>query len=88
MTQDLLIPGRFNGTLRMWFVECPCGRTTGQRDGVLDTHFPPLDGRPLAPNPFGDGATCRYSGRAVTLEAAIRRDSQLTKLEGLAKAYG
>jgi hypothetical protein len=87
MGQDLLIPGRHNSTLRMWFVECPCGRTTGQHDGFLDTHFPPLDGRPLMVQPFGDGSTCRYSGRSITLAAALDRDSQLTKLEGWFKAY-
>ncbi|MEU9602638.1 hypothetical protein AB0E06_38345 [Streptomyces sp. NPDC048109] len=68
---------------------CPCGSTTSVdvRTGTLSTHSPKsewtLDGqwRAVSRDAFGIGATCRYSGRTVTLDAALARDSVLTSAE-------
>lgn len=80
---EILLPNRYSESLRMWFVLCPCGASPGQRDGFLGTHFPLMyEGQPCRlTDPFGSGATCRYSGRSLSLGAAVRRDDELTKAE-------
>lgn len=81
---DILLPNRYSEGLHMWFVRCPCGASPGQRDGELSTHFPRMyEGHaPRIRDPFYPGTgVCRYSGRAVTLAAALDRDSQLTPAE-------
>lgn len=63
---------------------CPCGASFPVREGILGTHFPVMyEGRaPVLEDPFAPGtAACRYSGRAVTAEAAQRRDEALTDAE-------
>ncbi|MFI5748931.1 hypothetical protein ACIBBE_24055 [Streptomyces sp. NPDC051644] len=68
---------------------CPCGSTASvdARKGTLNTHEPKsewtLDGqqRAVIRDAFGIGFTCRYSGRTVTLDAALARDSVLTPAE-------
>lgn len=80
---EILLPNRYSEALRMWFVRCPCGASPGQHDGFLDTHFPQMyDRQPCRlTDPFGSGSTCRYSGRSLTLAAAIARDDQQTREE-------
>lgn len=79
----ILIPNRYSESLHMWFIQCPCGASPGQHDGFLNTHFPLMHDRQRTrlTDPFGAGATCRYSGRALTLAAAIARDDQQTATE-------
>lgn len=80
---EILLPNRYSESLRMWFVRCPCGASPGQSDGFLHTHFPRMyEGQACRlADPFGDGATCRYSGRSLTLAAAIERDESLSRVE-------
>lgn len=84
---EILLPNRYSSELRMWFVLCPCGRSTGQHDGLLNAHFPPLAQGSMMTAPFGEGSTCRYSGRTITLAAALRRDCELTELERRVKHW-
>lgn len=76
-------PNRYCPDLKMWFVRCPCGASPGQHDGFLDVHFPrSYEGHPpVLRDPWGYGATCRYSRRSLTLVAAIARDEVLTEAE-------
>lgn len=80
---EIFLPNRYSESLRLWFVLCPCGASPGQYNGFLHTHFPPLYDRqpPRLADPFGSGATCRYSGRSLTLAAAIARDELLSDAE-------
>lgn len=80
---EILLPNRYDESLRMWFVQCPCGASPGQYEGFLNTHFPLMYDRhpPRLTDPFGSGSTCRYSGRSLTLAAAVARDELLTKAE-------
>ncbi len=84
----ILVPNRYHENLKMWFLRCPCGVSAGLRDGgELSTHFPPMGpGTKMMTDPFYSGTSaCRYSGRTVTLEAALERDERLTLWEGAAK---
>lgn len=76
----ILLPNRL--VLGIVNASCPCGASFPVRDGILGTHFPPLyDGAKLK-DPFAPGTgACRYSGRTVTVEAAQRRDEDLTPAE-------
>ena len=86
---SILLPNVYNDTFRTLDVQCPCGSTTtvNTRDGVLDTHGPKstwtIDGqrRAVIADAYGIGSTCRYSGRTVTLAAALARDNVLTDAE-------
>lgn len=52
------------------------------RTGTLGTHFPPLHNGATLKDPFLPGTSlCRYTGRTVTLAAALARDSELTDAE-------
>ena len=82
----ILPPNRYSTPLRMWFIRCQCGRwDVGQRDGILMDHFPQFthDNRSAQPDIYerGAGMACRYSGRSITLQAALDRDSQLNPAE-------
>lgn len=83
----ILLPNWWYELLRCIQVQCPCGNSTGVRDGALTTHEPKstwdLNGqrRPVIKDATGIGWTCRYSGRTVTLDAALERDSVLTEAE-------
>jgi hypothetical protein len=84
---SILLPNTWYELLRTVETLCPCGNTTSVRDGVLGTHEPKstwdLDGkrRPVIKDACGTGWTCRYSGRTVTLDAALERDEALTPAE-------
>jgi hypothetical protein len=66
---------------------CPCGNTASVRDGALTAHEPKstwdINGKRRAQinDAHGIGWTCRYSGRTVTLAAALERDNALTPAE-------
>ncbi|MEU1824215.1 hypothetical protein ABZ502_17530 [Streptomyces abikoensis] len=68
---------------------CPCGSTASVdvRKGALGTHEPKSEWTPdgkrraIIEDAYGVGVTCRYSGRTVTLDAALARDSALTPAE-------
>ncbi|WP_086559897.1 hypothetical protein [Streptomyces africanus] len=83
----IIPPNTFYDLLRTVEALCPCGNTTSVRDGVLTTHEPKStwdrDGkrRPVIADATGTGWTCRYSGRTVTLAAALERDAVLTPAE-------
>ena len=88
---NILLPNKYSASLNMGFIRCQCGEEAGQRRdaGFLDTHFLPVGhGRPPQPQDmFLPGTSlCRYSGRSITLAAAIERDSRLTDNERLAKS--
>jgi hypothetical protein len=84
---SILLPNTWYELLRTVETLCPCGNTTSVRDGGLTTHEPKagwgLDGkrRPVIKDAYGTGYTCRYSGRTVTLAAALARDEALTPAE-------
>jgi hypothetical protein len=84
---EILAPHKLASVLGLWHVECPCGAAcTTERDGILGAHFPRmLPGEPMRvtdPFRYPEGSSvCRYSGRTVTLAAAIRRDEQLDPAE-------
>lgn len=84
---SLLLPNIWSELLRQVQVLCPCGSTTSVRDGALTTHEPKstwdANGgrRPVISEATGIGWTCRYSGRTVTLDAALERDGALTPAE-------
>lgn len=85
---DIIPPNTWYGLLRCVQALCPCGNTARvDRDGVLTTHEPratwDMDGRRRAQisDAYGTGYTCRYSGRTVTLAAALERDAVLTPAE-------
>lgn len=83
----ILVPNTWYDLLRRVEALCPCGSTASVRDGELGTHEPASawdrDGQRRAQisDAFGIGFTCRYSGRTVTLAAALERDSVLTPAE-------
>ncbi|MFF3730914.1 hypothetical protein ACFYXM_11475 [Streptomyces sp. NPDC002476] len=68
---------------------CPCGSAArvDVRAGVLGTHEPKAkwtangQRRAVITDAYGTGFTCRYSGRAVTLAAALARDNGPTPAE-------
>lgn len=84
---SILLPNVWTDLLHCVEVQCPCGSTAGARDGVLTTHEPKNEwgvdgqGRAVISDAYGIGATCRYSGRTVTLAAAQERDNGLTPAE-------
>jgi hypothetical protein len=84
---SILLPNVWDETFRCIDVQCPCGSTTRVRDGVLTTHEPKstwgLNGQrhPVIRDAYGVGVTCRYTGRTVTLAAALKRDNVLTPAE-------
>lgn len=83
----ILVPNTWYDLLHRVEVQCPCGNTASVRDGVLGTHEPKsawgINGQRRAEirDAYGVGITCRYSGRTVTLAAALERDSVLTDAE-------
>jgi hypothetical protein len=85
---NIIPPNHWYDLLRCVQVLCPCGNTARvDREGTLGTHEPKatwdLDGRRRAQisDAYGTGYTCRYSGRTVTLAAALERDNALTPAE-------
>lgn len=88
---SILLPNVWCDLLRNVQVQCPCGNTASVRDGELGTHEPKSewtsDGfrRAVIRDAYGIGATCRYSGRTVTLGAALARDNALTPAERYAR---
>jgi len=84
---EILLPNVWSETFRNIDVQCPCGNTTGVRDGVLTAHEPKstwdLNGqrRAMIRDAYGIGWTCRYSGRTATLAAALELDNVLTPAE-------
>lgn len=84
---SILLPNVWSETFRTLDVQCPCGHTTTVRNGALTTHEPKsawdLNGKRCAVirDAYGIGSTCRYSGRTVTLAAALERDDALTPAE-------
>ncbi|MFD3361609.1 hypothetical protein ACFWW5_00715 [Streptomyces albidoflavus] len=69
-------------------VECECGRSVSAYDGVMSAHFPVFHGGVRLRDPFAAGTSaCRYSGRTVTLDAAVDRDNQLTRDERRVKRW-
>lgn len=84
---SIVLPNIWSDLLSCIQVLCPCGSTTGVRDGALTMHEPKstwdVNGqrRPVISNATGIGWTCRYSGRTVTLDAALARDNALTPAE-------
>lgn len=76
----ILLPNRL--ILNVVNALCPCGASFPVREGILGTHFPPIYNGAKLRDPFlpGTGA-CRNSGRAVTVEAAQRRDAELNENE-------
>ncbi|MFD8226930.1 hypothetical protein ACFV16_22465 [Streptomyces massasporeus] len=84
----VLLPNVWDDLLRTVRTACPCGNTASVRDGKLVTHEPAstwdhLSGqqRTIIRDACGNGYTCRYSGRTVTLAAALERDNVLTDAE-------
>jgi hypothetical protein len=84
---SILLPNTWYELLRTVETLCPCGNTTSVQNGKLTVHEPKatwgLDGkrRSVIKDAYGEGWTCRYSGRTVTLAAALKRDSVLTPAE-------
>jgi hypothetical protein len=85
---EILLPNVWWELVHGVQVQCPCGNTTGVRhEGVLTTHEPKSEWGPngqrraVIRDAYGIGVTCRYSGRTVTLAAALERDSVLTPAE-------
>jgi hypothetical protein len=80
--RDILLPNRYSELLSVWEVQCPCGASTGVRNGEMGNHFPPTYRGAALKDPFFPGtALCRNSGRTVTLNGAVARDKQLTGME-------
>lgn len=86
--QAVLVPNTWYGLLSCVEALCPCGNTARVGlDGTLGTHEPKatwdMDGkrRSVIADATGEGWTCRYSGRTVTLAAALERDAALTPAE-------
>lgn len=84
----ILLPNVWYELLQTVETVCPCGSTTSVcREGALSVHEPraewDLNGqrRPVIRDAYGVGITCRYSGRTVTLAAALERDNVLTPAE-------
>jgi hypothetical protein len=83
----VLPPNAWSDLLHCVEALCPCGNTTTVRDGVLTTHEPKAtwtaDGkrRAVISDAYSNGWACRYSGRTVTLDAALARDNILTPAE-------
>ncbi|WP_424892197.1 hypothetical protein [Streptomyces sp. XH2] len=80
----ILLPNRHDNSSGLPVAKCPCDNTPSVRDGRLANHFPPMwQGRPATlKDPFWPGtALCRYSGRTVTLAAALARDEAQTPEE-------
>lgn len=83
----VLVPNTWSSLLRTVQALCPCGNTTSVRDGLLTAHEPKatwdMSGqrRSVIRDATGEGWTCRYSGRMVTLAAALERDAVLTPAE-------
>lgn len=81
------LPNVWSDLHRSVQVRCPCGNTTTVRNGELTTHEPAsewtIEGqrRAVIRDATGIGWTCRYSGRTVTLAAALERDNVLTPAE-------
>jgi hypothetical protein len=84
---SILPPNWWYELFRCVWAHCECGNSTSVRDGALTTHEPKstwdMNGqrRPVISNATGIGWTCRYSGRTVTLAAALERDNALTPAE-------
>jgi hypothetical protein len=84
---SILLPNVWSELLHSVQVQCPCGNTTGVRNGALTTHEPRStwdlnrQRRSVIRDATGIGFTCRYSGRTVTLAAALARDNVLTPAE-------
>lgn len=85
---SILVPNVRSELLHCVQVLCPCGNTTSVRNGELSTHEPmsawdmnSQQRRAVIRDAYGIGATCRYSGRTVTLAAALERDNALTPAE-------
>lgn len=87
---SILLPNVWDGLLRVVTVQCPCGASTSVRDGVLSLHDPAavwdVNGqrRPVIADAYATGVRwhgCRYTGRTVTLAAALVRDAVLTEAE-------
>lgn len=73
----ILLPNRLDTLTGLPVAKCPCDGTPTVRGGTLAIHFPPMwPGRPpTLKDPFRPGSSlCRYSGRTVTLAAALARD--------------
>lgn len=83
----ILLPNVWHDLLRTVETLCPCGSTTSVRNGALAVHEPKsvwtADGKRRAAisDAYGIGWTCRYSGRTVTLAAALERDNALSPTE-------
>lgn len=84
---SLLLPNVWTDLSRCIQVQCPCGNTASVRNGALTAHEPKstwdINGqrRSVIADATGIGWTCRYSGRTVTVAAALARDSVLTEAE-------
>ncbi|MFM9539964.1 hypothetical protein [Streptomyces turgidiscabies] len=80
----VLLPVRISGFDGALEALCPCDDSVKVRDGKLGNHFPPMyQGRPpTLKDPFLPGnSLCRYTGRTVTLAAALARDEAPTPEE-------
>jgi hypothetical protein len=82
----ILLPNTWYELLHTVETLCPCGSTASVRDGRLTTHEPLTEWdrdqrRAVISEAYGEGWTCRYSGRTVTLAAALERDNALTPAE-------
>lgn len=86
----ILPPNVYNDLFHKVEVLCPCGNTASVQDGALTIHNPKsewtIDGKrhPLIPDAFATGVPwsgCRYTGRTVTLAAALARDEAPTEAE-------
>lgn len=84
---EILLPNVWSDLFHHVEALCHCGSTAPVRKGILDTHEPKamwdLNGRRRAviSDAYGTGFTCRYSGQAVTLAAALARESRMTGAE-------
>ncbi|WP_306317305.1 MULTISPECIES: hypothetical protein [unclassified Streptomyces] len=86
----LLVPNVWSDFFHRIEALCPCGGTAGVRDGALGDHDPlstwnvNMQRVPVITDAFrkmGFATVCRYSGRTVTLAAALARDEALTPAE-------
>lgn len=86
----LLLPNVWSDLLHGIEALCPCGNAARVRDGALEPHDPKKtwgmngQGHPVITDAYrtmGYFTGCRYSGRTVTLAAALTRDEQLTPAE-------